>query len=98
MLALLESGSKVNAVYPAFAKELGLPIRRTDVRAQKIDGTILDTYGMVVVAFLVKDKANRVRFFEKTFLMANVNPEVILEMLFLTLSSADINFSGRKFR
>ena len=30
-----------------------------DVGAQKIDGTTLDTYGMVVTAFLVTDKANR---------------------------------------
>ena len=36
-----------------------------DVRAQKTDGTTLDTYGMVVAAFLVTDKANRVRFFER---------------------------------
>ena len=29
------------------------------------------------------DKANRVRFFEKTFLVANISPEVVLGMLFL---------------
>ena len=34
----------------------GMPI---DVEAQKIDGTMLDTYGMVVAAFSVTDKANR---------------------------------------
>ena len=59
MLALLDSSSEINAVHPTFAKELGLPIRPTDVGAQKIDGTTLDTYGMVVAAFSVKDKANR---------------------------------------
>ena len=53
---------------------------------------------MVVVAFLVVDKANRVRFFEETFLVANVSPEVVLRMLFLTLSGADIDFSGWKLR
>ena len=31
--ALLDLGSEVNAVHPAFAKELGLPIRPTDVGA-----------------------------------------------------------------
>ena len=30
-----------------------------DIGAQKIDGTTLDTYGMVVAAFLVTHKANR---------------------------------------
>ena len=49
---------------------------------------------MVVAAFSLKDKANRVRFFEETLLVANVSPEIVLEMLFLTLNGADINFSG----
>ena len=67
-----------------------------DVGAQKIDGITLDTYGMVVAAFSVIDKANRVRFFEETFLVANVSPEVVLGMPFLTLSSADVDFLGRR--
>ena len=98
MLALFDSGSEVNAVHPAFTKELGLPIRPTDVGVQKIDGTTPKTYKMVVAAFSVEDKANRVRFFEETFLVANVSPEVVLEMLFLTLNGADIDFFGRELR
>ena len=91
---MINSGSEVNAIHPSFVKQLGLPIKPTDVRAQKIDGTMLDTYGIVVAAFLVVDKANRVRFFEETFLVANVSPEVVLGMLFLTLSGANIDFLG----
>ena len=49
---------------------------------------------MVVAAFSVTDNANQVRFFEKTFRMANISPEVVLEMLFLTLNGADVNFLG----
>ena len=56
--ALLDSGSEVNGIDPTFAKELGLPIRPTDIGAQKIDGTTLDTYGMVVAAFSVTDNPN----------------------------------------
>ena len=48
---LLDSGNEVNAVHLAFAKELGLPIRPTDVGAQKIDGTMLETYRMVLQLF-----------------------------------------------
>ena len=51
---------------------------------------------MVVATFLVMDKANQVRFFEKSFLMANVSPKVVLGMPFLTLSSADVVFFGWK--
>ena len=98
VLALFDSSSEVNAAHPAFAKELGLPVRPTDVGAQKIDSTTLDTYGMVVAAFSVKYKINRVRFFEETFLVANVSPEVVLWMPFLTLSDADVDFLGWKLR
>ena len=98
VLAFFDLGSEVNAVYPAFAKELSLPIRSIDIRAQKIDGTALETYEMIVAAFLVENKANRVRFFEETFLVANVSPEVVLEMPFFTLSGADVDFLGRELR
>ena len=90
--ALIDSGSEVNAIHPTFVKELGLPIKPTDVGAQKIDGTTLDTYRMVVAAFLVTDKANQVRFFKETFLVANVSPEVVLGIPFLTLSDANVDF------
>ena len=51
---------------------------------------------MIVAAFSVVDKANRVRFFEETFLVANVSLELILGMSFLTLSGVDIDFSGQE--
>ena len=98
VLALLDLCSNINAIHLTFARELGLPIRTTDVRAQKIDSTILNTFGMVVTAFSMTNKANQVRFFEETFLGANVGPEVVLAMFFLTLSSADIDFLGRELR
>ena len=87
----VSSRSEVNTIHPTFAKELGFPIRSIDVRAQKIDGTTLDTYGVVNTAFSMTDKTNQVRFFEKTFLMANVSPKVVFDMLFLTMCDANIN-------
>ena len=96
MQALIDSRSEVNTIYPSFAKQLGLPIRPTDVGAQKINGTTLDTHRMVVAVFSVVDKANQIRFFEKTFLVANVSPEIVLGIPFLTLSGADVDFSGQK--
>ena len=55
VLALFNSGSEVNAIYPTFAKKLGLVMRSTNVGAQKIDGTILETYKIVVAVFSVTD-------------------------------------------
>ena len=91
--ALINLGSEVNAIYLSFAKQLGLSIRPTDIGAQKIDGTMLDTYGMVVAALSVVDKANQVRFFEETFLVANISPDT-----FLILSNADVDFSSWELR
>ena len=59
---------------------------------------MLDTYGMIVTTFSVVDKANWVRFFKETFLIANVSPEVVFGMLFCTLSGVNIDFSGQKLR
>ena len=92
MLELLDLNKKVNAVHLIFAKELGLSIKLMDNGIQKIDSTMLDTYGIVLVAFLMTDKANRVRFFKKTFLVANVSLKIVLRIFFLILSSTNIEF------
>ena len=55
MLALLDLDSKVNAMYPIFAERLGLVIQTTNVGTQKINSITFETYGMVVVVFLVID-------------------------------------------
>ena len=95
---MIDSRSEINAIHPTFAKQLGLPVRLTDVGAQKIDSTTLDIYEMVVATFSVVDKVNQVRFFEETFLVANVSTEVVFGILFLTLSGADIDFLGWELR
>ena len=59
---------------------------------------MLDTFRMVVAAFSVTNKANWARLFEETFLVANVSLEVVLEIPFLILSGADIDFLGRELR
>ena len=96
--ALFDSGNEFNVIYSTLAKELGLPIKPTDIGAQKIDGTMLNTFGMIVTAFLMTNKANRVRYFKETFLVANISLEVVLEMSFLSLSDTDVDFSGWKLR
>ena len=44
------------------------------------------------------DKANWVKFFEETFLIANISLGVVFGMSFLTLSGADGDFLGRELR
>ena len=81
---------------PAYAKQLGLRIRKTDVGTQKIDGSLLAIYKMVIVAFQVKDKLGRAWFFQETFLLANTSMQMVLGMPFLTVSNADIQFPEKE--
>ena len=88
--ALINSGREVNAMTPAYAMKLGLRTHRTDVGAQKIDASSLDTFGMVIAGFKAINKLGRARFFHETFLLADTTMEVVLEIPFLTFSNADI--------
>ena len=77
---------------PDFARKLGLKVRKTNIGAQKIDGSALEIFGMVIPDFQVEDKINRPRFFKEIFLVADTKFEVILGMLFLKISNADVSF------
>ena len=90
--ALVDSSSEINTMTPAYAAKLGLKVRKTDIKAQKIDGSNLETFGMVLADFQVEDKLGRARFFQKTFLLADISAKVVLDMPFLILSNADIQF------
>ncbi len=50
---------------------------------------------MVVSTFSVSDKEGRESFFEESFLLANVSPDIVLGMLFLIMSSVNINFQAQ---
>ena len=89
---MLDSGSKVNAMSPAYTKRLGLKTRKTNVGAQKIDGSALETFGMVIADFQVEDKGGRPRFFQETFILADTKFEVVLGMSFLKISNANVAF------
>lgn len=51
---------------------------------------------MVLANFQVKNKLWRARFFQQTFLLADISLELVLEMLFLTLTKADMWLSEQK--
>ena len=65
-----------------------------NIGAQKIDGTMLDIYKIIVAAFLITEKTNQIRFVKETFLMANFSPKRVFEIPFIILSSPTIDFLG----
>ena len=78
---------------PDYAQKLGFKIWKTNVGAQKIDGSALETFEMIIADFQIENKASRLRFFQETFLVANIKFEVILEMFFLKISNTDVSFN-----
>ena len=81
---------------PGYVLKLGLKIYPTNVGAQKIDGSTLEMFEIVLTSFQVEDKLGRTRYFQKTFLLADISIEVVLGMPFLTLSNANIEFAKKK--
>lgn len=70
----------------------------TSVEAQKTDGLLLEIYDMTLAKFLLQDNLEKVWFFKRIFLLPNTNIEIVLGILFLSLSNADINFEARLSR
>lgn len=54
--ALINSGSKINAITPTYIAKLSLKIRYINIRAQKIDGSIFKTFEIVLTNFKIKYK------------------------------------------
>lgn len=51
VLTLIYSGSEDNVMTPIYVSKLGLKVYLINVRAQKVDDSILKTFGMVLASF-----------------------------------------------
>lgn len=89
---LMNSGSEINAIIPAYTKKLGFQTWKTNLRAQKTDGFSLTLYGIVIVRIQVSNKLSKAHFFQKTFLLFNTSINIMLRMFFLTFSNAKVLF------
>lgn len=62
---------------------------------QKINGTTLKIYKIVISTFFVLDKDDREGFFKESFLLANIKPNIVFGMSFLTMSNANVDFQAQ---
>ena len=92
---MLNRSSKVNTINPDFARKLDLKVRKTNIVAQKIDGSALKTFKMMITDLYVEDKVGKPRFFSKTFLLANTKFKIILGISFLKFSNVDMLFGEK---
>ena len=56
---LIDFGSKVNAMISEYALKLSLKVCSTNVRAQKINSSIFETFEIVLASFQVEDKLRK---------------------------------------
>ena len=61
--ALIDSGSEVNAITPVYILRLGLRVYHTNIEAQMIDGSTLETFEIVLASFQMEDKLGKIQFF-----------------------------------
>lgn len=65
---------------------------------QKIYGSRLDTFGIVIVSFLINDKDEKSRFFKKTFRLNDISIDVAFQIPVLILSNIKVNFIIQKLK
>lgn len=66
----------------AFALQLGLKIQKTNMKARKIDGTILEIYEIVVFTLFILNKDSQIRFSKQSFLLSNIKLEMVFGMFY----------------
>ena len=50
---------------------------------------------MIIINFEIKDKISKSKYFQKIFLLANTNFELILKIFFLKFSNTNISFNEK---
>lgn len=81
-------------MYQSFVRKHSIRIWKTDVSAQKIDRSMLASYGIVIVLFKIDDKDIKIFFFEETLLLANLSMDIAFGMSFFTLSNIEVKFNN----
>lgn len=60
---------------------------------QKIDGSGLETYKIIIILFQMDGKDGKFCFFEIFFLLADISINVAFRMLLLILNNIKVNFN-----
>ena len=77
--------------------KLSPKIWKTNIEAQKIINSILESFGMIITYFQVEDKVGKFWYFQKIFFLPDTKFKVILKIFFLKLSNTDILFDKNIF-
>lgn len=92
---MINFGSKINAITFIYTTKLGFVTKTTNISTPKIDSLLQKTYKMALARLLLQNKLEKVWFFEKKNLLANISVEMILKRFFLFFSNAKIQFDAK---
>lgn len=95
--APLDSGSKANLISQAYATQFPLKIIDTSWGLATINKQQISTQDMVIAGFEITDSADHTRWFEETFLIADISQQVVLGTPFLKLGDPNMSWSVRTF-
>lgn len=94
--ALSNFDNEINIINSTYIAKLGFKVQPTNVRTQKIDNSTFKKFRIISTSFQVKKKFKKALFFPKTFLLANINLNIVLNMLFLIFSNIKVLFTEQK--
>lgn len=65
---------------------------------QKIHDDRLKTFDIVIAIFVVDNKDRKSWFLEETFLLVNINIDIVFRIFFFNLNNIEINFIDQKLK
>ena len=66
--------------------------KKIDIGTKKINDSTLAIFNIVISIFLIIDKDEKVRFFKKIFLLANISLDMVCKISFLIFNNINIKF------
>lgn len=90
--ALIDFNNKIHIITCIYILRLDISIQKTDVKVLKFDRIFFKIFEIVIAIFQIKNKLEYFFFFQKSFLLANTNINLILELLFLFFTNENIIF------
>ena len=89
--ALADSDAEIDIINRTTAKRMRLFLLNTNIGLSAIHGEAVKTYGMHYIEFQQEDNQGRVRYFQDTFLAADISTRMILDMPWLAVANPDID-------
>lgn len=90
---MIDLGNKLNVMNLAYTKKLRLYVRKTNIKANKMNKSYLNIFEIIIASFSHQNKLRKAGFFKKPFLVANTRIEVILKIFFFAFGNVNIQFA-----